>query len=125
MLKGYDGGSKGIAFVRFGDSDSLQKAEAATGIEMMGRQVWIEKTKPRNERPSYGDRGGDRGGQSRGGHRNEENTIFVGNVSFRSDKDELWNFFAQCGGVADVRIATHPDGQVTFNYYYILLTLFR
>jgi len=114
LLTGYDGGSKGIAFVRFGDADSLAKAEAATGAQMMGRQIWIEKTKPRNERSFGGNQQGEQsggfGGQRR--ERNEENTIFVGNVSFNSSKEELWEFFSSCGGVADVRIATHPDGSM-------------
>ena len=37
LLKGYDGGSKGIAFVRFTDADGLAQAEQSSGIEMMGR----------------------------------------------------------------------------------------
>lgn len=127
-MKGYDGGSKGIAFIRFADAEGLAQAEQNTGIEMMGRQIYIEKTKPKEDRPQRGDRNqgqrGDRFGGNDGGNReprgdrNEDNTIFVGNVSFNTDKDELWNFFSACGGVKDVRIAVGQDGQVIFIFLF-------
>ncbi len=45
LLKDRDSGrSKGIAFVRFGDEESLNSAVALSGSEHMGRQLYIEKS---------------------------------------------------------------------------------
>ena len=89
----------------------------------MGRRIWIEKSKTREEREAGGF-GNNRGGQQQGGgfgggnfgggerksHRNEEQTVFVGNLNFNTDVDKLWEFFEQCGPIQDVRLGKKPDG---------------
>ena len=47
LLKGNDGRSKGIAFVRFADEKSLNSALEYNGSEMMGRNIVIEKSTPK------------------------------------------------------------------------------
>lgn len=66
--------------------------------EFMGRYLIIEKTKPKTERPAHLPVDED------------SKTIFVGNLSFRTDKETLKKFFASCGKVADARIA-EADGK--------------
>ena len=77
----YDGRSKGSAFVKFADAQSLENAVADTGVEMMGRNIRIEKTRSKEERVKEfgerprrgyrprgrGGRRGYRGGRSRSG----------------------------------------------------------
>lgn len=118
LLKGPDGGSKGICFVRMANDAGLTEAENNSGIEFMGRKIWIERSKTREEREAGGF-GGQRNNQSQGGneggferktHRNEEQTVFVGNLSFNTDVDKLWEFFEPCGAIQDVRIGKKPDG---------------
>lgn len=52
LLKNTDGRSKGIAFVRFNDEESIANAVNQSGAEHMGRNITIEKTKPREARPA-------------------------------------------------------------------------
>ena len=69
----YDGRSKGSAFVKFATLEALEAAVEATGSELMGRPIRIEKTRSREERlkefgerPRRGGRGRGRGGRGRG-----------------------------------------------------------
>lgn len=64
----------------------------------MGRYLIIEKTKPKTDRPAHLPVDED------------SKTIFVGNLSFKTDTEILKRFFASCGKVADARIA-QADGK--------------
>lgn len=64
----------------------------------MGRYLIIEKTKPKTDRPAHLPVDED------------SKTIFVGNLSFKTDTEVLKRFFASCGKVADARIA-QADGK--------------
>lgn len=101
LLKNDDGRSKGLAFITFETEEACNKALAASGIELMGRSVKIEKTQPKGDRPAPGP------GQSQGSTPVDENstTIFVGNLPFTCDSDSLREFFSSCGTVNDTRIA--------------------
>merc|ERR1712151_75505 len=118
LLKGYDGASKGCGFVRFVDGSSVAAAEACSGSDFGGRKIFVEMTKPKNQRDqgqgrNFNDdrKGGDFGApRERRQHSNEEQTVFVGNLSFNTDVDKLWEFFGPCGNIKDVRIGKRPDG---------------
>jgi RNA recognition motif-containing protein len=173
----YNGDSKGSCFIKFATAEGLNNSIAASGVEFLGRQVWIAKTKPKSERVKeygprrgynrggyggynryqggyndggygggynnygggYGGRGG-RGGRGgynnrrggggyynkrgrggRGGRRpqrvEKSKIVFVGNLNYRSEKDEIWDFFDAVGKVVDIRIAKNPSGSVSFNFY--------
>ena len=68
----------------------------------MGRNITIEKTKPREARPA---------GQAGfgGGQQNpvdtESTTCFIGNLAFGTVEDSLRDAFQSCGDIKDVRIA--------------------
>lgn len=63
----YNGDSKGSCFIKFATAEGLNNAIAASGVEFLGRQVWIAKTKPKSERvKEYGTRRG----YNRGGYNN-------------------------------------------------------
>merc|ERR1712183_271882 len=118
LLKGYDGASKGCGFVRFVDGNSVTAAEACSGSDFGGRKIFVEMTKPKAQRDqgqgrNFNDdrRGGDFGApRVRRQHSNEDQTVFVGNLSFNTDVDKLWEFFGPCGNIKDVRIGKRPDG---------------
>lgn len=40
----------------------------------------------------------------------KKKTVFVGNLSFQTEVDKLWEFFEPCGKIVDVRLGKHPDG---------------
>ncbi|KAK2956048.1 putative Nuclear localization sequence-binding protein [Blattamonas nauphoetae] len=60
--------SKGIAYIEFENHEAAQKAkDQLAGLEIDGREVRIDFSKPREERPSGGHRGGRGDFQQRGG----------------------------------------------------------
>lgn len=53
----YNGSSKGSCFVKFETQEGLDEALKNTGVTFMGRQIWINKTKSKEERiKEYGGR---------------------------------------------------------------------
>ena len=118
LLKGYDGSSKGCAFVTFAENSAVVESASWSGSDFGGRKVFIEQTKPKeqrdfgqgrdmNPRTPRADGGGE--GEPRR-HTNESETIFCGNLNFNTDVDKLWEFFEPCGSVKDVRMGKGPDG---------------
>lgn len=200
----FNGDSKGSCFIKFLTKEGQENAIAADGVDFMGRQVWINRTRAkqdrvkefgprktynrgsangyaprgnyrgdrregdRGNRQNYNDQGYDRpsrlygrGGSGRGGYRDDHDDgeynnrrdgyaprgnsyggrgsgnsyggrgrggyrkpredveqskiLFVGNLNFRTEKDEIWGFFDTKGKVVDVRIAKNPQGLVSLN----------
>ena len=127
ILKRDDGKSKGIGFVGFSSRKEAQSAiDDAENLNCDGRTVQVsysnEKKPDRGgDRGGYqqrgndrgGDRGGDRGdrGGSRGGN-DSGNTVFMGNLSFKTSEDSIRKFLRDCGKIADIRIAKNPDGKM-------------
>ncbi|CAD8123603.1 unnamed protein product [Paramecium sonneborni] len=102
LLKGPNGYSKGIAFVRFSTEDAQSAAVEYSGSEHMGRTIVVEKTKPRDQRPQQG---GQQGGSG------ESTTCFIGNLSFYATEDSLYPVFEDCGKIKEVRIAKDAEGK--------------
>jgi len=112
VLKNFSTGrSKGVAFVRFSDEGALQKALGLSGQDFEGRSIYVEKTIPKEQRPS-GDRpGGDRRRNNDQNERDPNSTsVFVGNLSYQTSEDSLRQLFDSCGAIKEVRIATDPTG---------------
>jgi nucleolin len=116
LLKGPDGRSKGIAFVRFNDEDAQTSAVQFNGEDYSGRQIRVEKSIPKEQRAPREDfRAGQAGGAG-GFTKNTERdpnstTVFVGNLGYRTSEDTVAGFFGDCGEVKAVRIAYDQDGR--------------
>jgi len=108
LLKGPDGRSKGIAFVRFTTEDGLKAAVAFSGSDFGGRSVTIEKTTPREQRAPAAGNARDFGQKSERDPTSA--SIFVGNLSYQTTEDSLWAFFETCGQIANVRVAKDQEG---------------
>jgi nucleolin len=108
VLKGHDGRSKGIAFVKFSDEKSVQKAIALTETELGGRTVHIEKTVPKEQRSAGGDR--DRN-QQRAERDPNSTTVFIGNLSYSTDETSIRKLFDSCGKITEVRVTMGQDGR--------------
>jgi nucleolin len=104
LLKDRNGRSKGVAFVRFNNNESLQKAIAKNGVEVGGRTLVIEAAAPREERPQ-----GER--EQRRFEGGSSSSVFVGNLSYTTTEDSLRKLFAGSGEVTSVRIAKDYDGR--------------
>jgi nucleolin len=106
LLRGPDGRPKGVAFVKFTAPENLAKALALNGNEFEGRQLTIEKTKPKGERAP-------RGGFNRQQAPRDPASakVFVGNLSYSTTETSLRQIFDGCGDIANIRIATGDDGR--------------
>ncbi|KAL4492118.1 hypothetical protein ABPG73_003066 [Tetrahymena malaccensis] len=93
LLKNDQRISKGIAFVSFQTEEGCKRALELNNSEFMGRNLIIEKAKPKTEKPIHQPT-------------NEESKIiFVGNLSYETDEEKLQNFFMSSGNIINVRIA--------------------
>jgi len=94
------GRSKGKAFIEFSDHASARKALNGTNQkDLDGRTIWVEFS-----------------GQAAGGYKpqggdGEANTVFVGNLGFRTEQWSIEEFFKSAGTVTQVRIAMDEDGR--------------
>jgi nucleolin len=104
LLRGPNGRSKGIAFVKFSNAEGLTKALALNGNEFESRPLTIEKTRPKQERGNGSSPTRQQGGES-------STKVFVGNLSYSTTETGLRQVFAGCGDITNVRIATGEDGK--------------
>jgi len=102
-----NGRSKGIAFVRFADAESLQNAVNCNGELFNGRALKIEKSTPKESRAPR-----ETGNTPRGEKDPNSTTVFVGNLSYNTTEDAVRSLFETCGKVKDVRIAYDAEGKV-------------
>jgi len=108
LLKDRDGRSKGVAFVRFNNNESLQKAIQKNNSEFGGRTLVVEAAAPREQRPE----GGQRERKPRVEGNAESSSIFVGNLSYNTTESSLRGIFEDCGQIKTIRIATDFEGKV-------------
>jgi len=104
ILKDRDGRSKGIAFVKFDNKGSLDKAIAKNGQDFGGRDIVVQAATPKEDRPRD-----DRNSKTSGDP--TSTSIFVGNLSFNTGEDELRDLFDGCGEITNVRVAKDQDGR--------------
>ena len=117
LLTRHDGKSKGTGFVGFETEEEREAAIADTGADFMGRQIWIEKTRPRGERDTARPRRG-QNNQRQTRERpviTESKLVFFGNLSYQSTRDGLWDWLEESkdleGQIAEVRIVEGSDGR--------------
>jgi len=63
----------------------------------MGRYIYVAKAEPPAQGGGYGGQGASEGGES--------SSIFVGNISYNTTEDSLYEFFGQCGTIQGARVA--------------------
>ena len=112
--------NKGFAYVDFSTPEALVGALALSETLLAGRKVLIKDAKNFEGRPDKQDEA-TTATKSRPSGKPPSKRIFVGNLAFDTDKEDLEEHFARCGEVVDVHIATFEDsgkckgyGWVTF-----------
>lgn len=108
------GKSRGFGFVDFATVEGANAAVALNGSkEIDGRAVNIDKTTPKPANP-------EKRAQAYGDVPSEPSTVlFVGNVSFDTTEDNLWEVFAEYGEVKSVRLPTDRDTQRPKGFGYV------
>lgn len=111
------GKAKGIGFVDFVSREDAQNAiDNAADLEMDGRKLEVSFSNQKEQNNNRNDnRRDDRRDNRRDNRREnsnaESNTIFVGNLDFKTSENTIRDFFDDCGGISDVRIAKTPEGK--------------
>jgi nucleolin len=105
-----DGRPKGFAFVEFATHKDAQKAsDNMNGQDLDGRNLRINFSGGfQNGRP---DAAGGRPSGPSSGVAGEADTVFVGNLGFKTQEWSIKQFFQSCGEIAQVRIAMGEDGR--------------
>lgn len=111
------GKSRGFGFVEFANVEGANAAVALNGQkEIDGRVVNIDKTTPKAPNPEgrakvFGDTPGE-----------PSTVLFVGNVSFDTTEDQLWEVFAEYGEVKSVRLPTDRESGRPKGFGYVEFT---
>ena len=107
------GRARGIGYVEFADHASALAAVAASGKEIMGREVKIDLSAPRVPNP-----------EKRAKAFNDETSppstvLFVGNLDFNCTEDGIWEAFGDFGEVVSVRLPTDRETQKPKGFGYV------
>jgi nucleolin len=109
------GKSRGFGYVHFTSADAVEKALEMNGKEIDGRPVNIDKSTPpdksavrENRAKSFGDT------QSPA-----SSVLFVGNLSFGVNEDQLWEVFGEHGDVKSVRVPTDRESGRPKGFAYV------
>lgn len=107
--------SKGFGFVDFAEPALASKAVAEmNGKEIDGREINVDLAAGRTEKPreararAFGDKVSD-----------PSDTLFVGNLPFSANEDQIYEMFAEYGDVQSVRIPTDRESGAPKGFGYV------
>ncbi|KAL5527026.1 hypothetical protein ACEPAG_5817 [Sanghuangporus baumii] len=108
------GKSRGFGFVDFATVEGANAAVALNGTkEIDGRMVKLDKSSTKSRDP-------EKRAKAFGDVPSEPSTVlFVGNVSFNTTEDGLWEIFSEYGEVKSVRLPTDRDSQRPKGFGYV------
>lgn len=114
------GKPKGFAFVRFTSVEARDQALQKNGEELDGRALGIRENKGRAERAPRTDYGGRRERRAELSEKPQQcTTIFVGNLPWATDEEDLKNLFEDCGEVVNARIVRQSWTQRSRGFGYV------
>jgi len=83
-----DGRPRGFAFITMSDDNAQKAIEGLNGIEFGGRDVVVNESRPRSESTPQST--------------TKKMKLYVGNVSFQTEEDQLTDLFAEYGEILDI-----------------------
>ncbi|KAK1715635.1 hypothetical protein BDP67DRAFT_576405 [Colletotrichum lupini] len=105
--------NKGFAYVDFNDVAPKAAAIALTEAELSRRKLLIKDSKSFEGRPKKEEETAAAGGAAGAAAAKEEvpksSKIFIGNLSFKTTDDDVWQHFEKCGQIDWVKVATFED----------------
>ena len=100
--------SKGVGFCKFKLPSSATKVLNSGQLELDGRPIAIKYS---NEKFEIKNNNNDNQFKKEKNFSGEKFSVFVGNLSFKSNEDGLKNFFDDCGNIIDIRICKNESGK--------------
>ena len=98
-----DGRFMGKGFITFENVDQARKAFAKKDEELMGRPILVDYAQPRKKS------GGQREPRPLSERPEGCTTVFLGNLDFNIEEDDVKNFAKDCGEIRSIRWLTHRD----------------
>eukprot|EP00928_Gymnodinium_smaydae_P017837 TRINITY_DN1680_c0_g1_i4.p2 TRINITY_DN1680_c0_g1~~TRINITY_DN1680_c0_g1_i4.p2 ORF type:complete len:321 (-),score=138.70 TRINITY_DN1680_c0_g1_i4:209-1171(-) len=120
MLKQDDGSCKGIAFITFKTQEGVDAALKYDGDDYGGRRLKVNMASDKGKGKGKDDKGkgdkgkgkGEKGEKGKGkGKGNDENTVFIGGLSFDVKEDVLRKDFEECGEIESLRMPMNEEGK--------------
>ncbi|CCD24598.1 Nsr1p NDAI_0D02840 [Naumovozyma dairenensis CBS 421] len=106
--------SRGYGYVDFEDKSYAEKAiQEMQGKEIDGRPINVDMS---TSKPAGGN---DRAKKFGDVPSEPSDTLFLGNLSFNADKDNIYETFSKYGEIISVRIPTHPETEQPKGFGYV------
>lgn len=122
-----EGRPSGNAFIYYKTEEGLTKALEYDGEDYHGRPLKVRRAERQNKGKGDKDKGKGKGkdgkgkgkegkgkngkdGEGGGARRNDQNTVFVGGLSYDTPQDQIWRDFEECGKVEAVRMVNNEVG---------------
>lgn len=106
------GRGKGFAYIEFALKQSCEAALELSNTEFEGRQIFIDMANS-NQKKDGGAQDRETGRRqesySAGNDKDEEITVFLGNVPFEFDRDDLLGYLKKFANVKDLRVPTERE----------------
>ena len=108
--------SRGYGYVDFEDKSYAEKAiKEMHGKEIDGRAINCDMSTSKPAGPPKDDRAKKFGDVPS----EPSDTLFLGNLSFEADRDNLYEIFGKYGEIVSVRIPTHPETEQPKGFGYV------
>jgi nucleolin len=108
--------SRGYGYVDFKSQKYADKAvKEMHGKEIDGREINVDIS---TSKPAANG-GNDRARKFGDVPSNPSETLFLGNLSFDVDRDEIYKMFEEFGNIISVRLPTHPETQQLKGFGYV------
>ncbi|KAL8801015.1 MAG: hypothetical protein Q9182_004759 [Xanthomendoza sp. 2 TL-2023] len=111
--------NKGFAYVDFSSPEAVTEALALSETLLMGRKVLIKDAHDFKGRPEKADTENAANAKSSSSGKPPNKRIFVGNLTFDTEKSDLEEHFGQCGEVENVHVATFEDSGKCKGYAWV------
>lgn len=108
--------NKGFAYVDFSTGAALAEAVALSETLFTGRRVLIKDSKSFEGRP---EKPSEDAAQSVNAGKPPSSRIFVGNLTFDTEKEDLQENFERCGQIQDIHVATFEDSGKCKGYAWV------
>lgn len=108
------GRSRGFGYVEFTDAATAKKAvEEMNGVEVDGRAVKVDLATQRTANPAA------RAKAFNDTPSEASATLFVGNLPFSANEDQIWTLFGEYGDVVSVRLPTDRETGAPKGFGYV------